>query len=60
MQVKELGADEAGAAVADGIRRFAAARGQDRLYHETLTRFWVRIVAHCADRQATKAGLAAN
>jgi len=29
-----------------GIRRLAAAHGHEALYHETLTRFWVRIVAH--------------
>jgi len=31
--------------IADGIRRFADAQGAVGLYHETLTRVWVRLVA---------------
>lgn len=31
--------------IAAGIRRFAAAQGAVGLYHETLTRAWVRLVA---------------
>jgi hypothetical protein len=34
--------------VADGIRRFAAAHGHGDRYHDTITRFWVRLVAHAA------------
>lgn len=49
VQVRRLGPQEASGAVSAGIRRFAAAHGLDRLYHETLTRFWVRIVAHAAE-----------
>ena len=48
VQVRKLGAEQAAGAVAEGIGRFAGAHGQHRLYHETLTRFWVRIVAHCS------------
>jgi len=48
VQVRKLGAEQAAGAVAEGIERFAGAHGQHRLYHETLTRFWVRIVAHCS------------
>jgi hypothetical protein len=41
---------EAGAeTVAGGIRRFAGAHGHHRLYHDTLTRFWVRVVAHASE-----------
>jgi hypothetical protein len=29
-----------------GLRRFAAAHGASDKYHETLTRFWLRLVAH--------------
>ena len=50
LQVNRLGLEAGSAAVAGGIRRFATAHGQDRLYHETLTRFWVRIVAHASER----------
>ncbi len=37
--------DEAAELVAREISRFAAANAPGR-YHETLTRFWVRLVAH--------------
>jgi hypothetical protein len=32
--------------VAAGIRRYAAAHGHGDRYHDTMTRFWVRLVAH--------------
>ena len=48
VQVDRLGLEGGSAAVSAGIRRFAAAHGLHRLYHETLTRFWVRIVAHAS------------
>jgi hypothetical protein len=48
LQVNRLGLEAGSAAVARGIRRFADAHGQHRLYHETLTRFWVRVVAHAS------------
>jgi hypothetical protein len=32
--------------VGDGIRRMAAAEGKAALYNETVTRFWVRLIAH--------------
>jgi hypothetical protein len=48
---RRLGADAAGMAVADGIRRFAANHGHAAKYHETLTQFWVRIVGHMATVQ---------
>jgi hypothetical protein len=34
------------AVVGDAIRRFAAAGGHGERYHQTLTSFWVRLVAH--------------
>ena len=49
LQVQRLGAGAAADVVGAGIRRFAVAHGQDRLYHDTLTRFWVRIVAHASE-----------
>jgi hypothetical protein len=51
LQVDRLGLEAGTAAVGAGIRRFAEAHGHHRLYHETLTRFWVRVVAHAS--QAT-------
>lgn len=44
--VRERGVEEASQIIAAGIRQFAARHGQERKYHETLTRFWVRIVGH--------------
>ena len=49
LEVDRLGLEAGAAAVAGGIRRFAEANGLHRLYHETLTRFWVRIVAHASE-----------
>lgn len=46
--VPRLGAEPGGAAVADGIQRFAAAHGQAAKYHETMTQFWVRLIGHVA------------
>ena len=46
--VRRLGPEPAGVAVAAGIQRFAAAHGQAAKYHETVTRFWVRLVGHVA------------
>lgn len=44
--IRQLGAEAAAGAICGGIQRFAAHHGQAAKYHETLTRFWVRIVAH--------------
>jgi hypothetical protein len=43
---RERGADEAGPLIATAIRDFAARHGHAEKYHETMTRFWVRAVAH--------------
>ena len=48
LRVRQLGLAGAAAAVPADSRAFAARHGADRLYHETLTRFWVRIVAHAS------------
>jgi hypothetical protein len=44
--VRREGMQAAGDAAAAGIRRFAAHHGQAGKYHETMTRFWVRVVGH--------------
>ena len=44
----ELAADIVG----DGIRRMAAAQGKAALYNETITRFWVRLIAHVREAKA--------
>src|SRR5712664_775491 len=40
---------EAEKIVAREIRRFAAASGAANRYHDTLTRFWVRLVGHAME-----------
>jgi hypothetical protein len=45
--------------IAAGIRRFAAQRGVPGLYHDTLTRAWVRLVAAALAADATPATFAA-
>ncbi|HEY7781408.1 MAG TPA: hypothetical protein VIC85_14465 [Ktedonobacterales bacterium] len=42
------GVDDATTIITAGIRDFATQHGQAAKYHETLTRFWVRIVNHLA------------
>jgi len=46
--LRRMDAASATRAMSAGIRRFAAAHGHEAIYHETLTQFWVRIVAHMA------------
>ena len=40
---------EAEQIVASEIRRFAVANGASNRYHDTLTRFWVRLVSHAME-----------
>jgi hypothetical protein len=47
--VRRDGAAVARDLVSAGIRRFAAAHGHAGRSHETLTAFWVRLVAHAAE-----------
>jgi CDP-diacylglycerol--glycerol-3-phosphate 3-phosphatidyltransferase len=46
--VRRLGPAAGSDAVASGIQRFAAHHGHAAKYHETMTRFWARLVAHLA------------
>ena len=41
--------DEAEQIVASEIRRFAVANGASNRYHDTLTRFWVRLLSHAME-----------
>ena len=36
-------------AIVNGIQHFAAAHGATRLYNDTLTRFWARLIKHHID-----------
>ena len=44
--VRLTGVEEAMKRITSGIRYFATLHGQAEKYHETMTRFWVRIVGH--------------
>jgi hypothetical protein len=45
IQIHRLGLDRAADTVAGAIRQFAGRHGHAARYHETMTRFWVRVVA---------------
>ena len=44
--LRRHGLVEAEAKIASGIQNFAAIHGHATRYHDTMTRFWVRLVAH--------------
>jgi hypothetical protein len=44
--VRRDGLERGGDRVAHGIRAFAARHGVADRYHETITRFWIRLVGH--------------
>jgi hypothetical protein len=46
LMVRGQGLAEAEARVTEGIQHFAAVNGHAARYHDTMTRFWVRVVAH--------------
>lgn len=43
--------------VGDGIREMATAQGKAALYNETITRFWVRLIAHVREVKSPLAGI---
>jgi hypothetical protein len=43
--------------VGDGIRQMAAAQGKTALYNDTITRFWVRLIAHVREVKSPLAGV---
>ena len=47
--IRQLGTPAATGMITEGIRSFAIQNGHADKYHETLTRFWVRIVSHLID-----------
>jgi hypothetical protein len=47
--IERHGPEMAAEIVGGGLRRMAAAQGQSVLYNETMTRFWIRLVAHVRD-----------
>ena len=40
--------------VKDGIKRFAAAKNANTLYHETITQFWIRLVRHVIEKYSAE------
>ncbi len=53
IQIRRLGLERASDAIVLSIRRFAARHGHADRYHETMTRFWVRVVAIGINRHPT-------
>jgi hypothetical protein len=53
IQVRRLGLEQASDAVAGAIRQFADHHGHADRYHETMTRFWVRVVGMGINRHPT-------
>jgi hypothetical protein len=49
LYVRRDGAEQAEAEVLTHLKHFAAVKGALPLFNETLSRFWVRLVAHVAD-----------
>ncbi|MDQ6711954.1 MAG: hypothetical protein M3Z28_02030 [Candidatus Dormibacteraeota bacterium] len=53
IQIRRLGLEHASDAVTGAIRRFAARHGHGDRYHETMTRFWLRVVSLSIKRHPT-------
>ena len=51
------GPEVAAEIVGDGIRRMATAQGKAALYNDTITRFWVRLIAHVRDARSPLGGI---
>jgi hypothetical protein len=49
LMVRRHGLVDAEVRVTAGIQNFAAANGHTARYHDTMTRFWVRLVAHAVE-----------
>jgi hypothetical protein len=53
IQIRRLGVEQASDAVAGAIRQFADQHGHADRYHDTMTRFWVRVVGMGINRHPT-------
>src|SRR5260370_18796601 len=53
VQIRRIGLERASESVAVAIRQFAAHDGNADRYHDTMTRFWVRVVAIGINRHPT-------
>jgi hypothetical protein len=54
--VERHGPEMAAEVVGNGLRRMAAAHGQSVRYNETMTRFWIRLVAHVREAKGPLVG----
>jgi hypothetical protein len=57
--IDQHGPDQAGNVVAGLLRQAAQLHGQADRYHDTMTRFWVRLVVHVRERRPDLADLEA-
>ena len=55
IEIRRLGLPRASEAVTAAIRQFAARHGHGDRYHETMTRFWLRVVGMGITRHPTLA-----
>lgn len=55
--IDQHGAEPAANIVGEGIRQMAAAHGKAALYNETITRFWVRLLAHVREARGPLANV---
>ena len=55
IQIRRLGLEQASDTIATAIQRFATHHGHANRYHETMTRFWVRVVGMGINRHTTLA-----
>src|SRR6202171_6047629 len=53
IQIRRLGLERGSDAVTGAIRQFAARHGHGDRYHETMTRFWLRVVGMGMTRHPT-------
>ncbi len=53
IQIRRLGLERASESVAMAIRQFATHHGNADRYHDTMTRFWVRVVGMGINRHPT-------
>jgi hypothetical protein len=53
VQIRRIGLERASESVAVAIRQFAAHDGNADRYHDTMTRFWVRVVGIGINRHPT-------
>ena len=51
--IERHGAERAAEIVGERLKAMAVARGVAPLYNETMTRFWIRLIAHVRDETAS-------